>query len=493
MSTPATDRGAASGIGASDTSFFGHPRGLSTLFFTEMWERFGFYGVRAILVYFMTAALAKGGLGFSTSKAGIVYGMFLAMVYLLSLPGGWIADNILGQQRSVLYGGILIAIGWFIMALPGEAAFYTALTIVVLGTGLLKPNVSTIVGGLYSAEDKRRDAGFSIFYMGINVGALIAPIICGYVGEKINYRWGLALAGVGMTAGLIQYSLGAKYLGDAGLPPPPNPQARRQLLIGSLSILAIAGIVAGLASGGVIRITADNLSFAVGAFLTILTVLVFGWLLKGADWSAAERKKLAAIIVFFVASALFFSAFEQAGSTLSLFAQRNTRLSLMGWDFPASWFQALNSIFIVILAPVFAAMWVRMGKREPSTTTKFAWGLIFVGLGFAVLIPVANQTNVSPLWLTLTYLLHTIGELSLSPVGLSAMTKLAPQRIGSLIMGVWFLSISVGEFIGGRVAAVYEQFPLGLIFGAVAGFSIVVGLLLFLLVRPVSRMTGDVN
>jgi len=458
-----------------------------------MWERFGFYGVRAILVYFMTATLAQGGLGFSTAKAGIVYGLFLAMVYLFSLPGGWLADNILGQQRSVLYGGIIIAIGWFIMALPGEAPFYLALTLVVFGTGMLKPNVSTIVGGLYSAQDKRRDAGFSIFYMGINVGALISPIICGYVGEKINYRWGLALAGVGMSAGLIQYSLGAKYLGNAGLPPPRNPEARKQAVMGALVILVIGGMVWGLSSAGVIQITPDNLSNAVGIFLTILTLLVFGWLLKGADWSAAERKKLAAIVVLFIASALFWSAFEQAGSTLSLFAQRNTRTSLFGWDFPASWFQSLNSIFLVILAPVFAAMWIKMGKREPSTTTKFACSLIFVGLGFAVLIPVAGQTGVSPLWLTLTYLLHTIGELSLSPVGLSAMTKLAPQRVSSLVMGIWFLSISVGEFIGGRVAAVYEQFPLPLIFGAVAGFSILVGLLLFTLVRPVSRMTGDVN
>ncbi len=441
-----------------DTSFFGHPRGLSTLFFTEMWERFGFYGVRAILVYFMTATLAQGGLGFSTAKAGMVYGIFLAMVYLLSLPGGWLADNILGQRRAVLYGGIVIAIGWFIMALPGETPFYLALTLVSFGTGLLKPNVSTIVGGLYRTGDHRRDAGFSIFYMGINVGALISPLICGYVGEKINYRWGLALAGIGMTAGLIQYSLGAKYLGDAGLPPPVDSKARKQAILGVLVMLVIAGMVGGLASAGVIQLTPDNLSNAVGAFLTLLTLLVFGWLLKGADWSAAERGKLAAIVVFFIASALFWSAFEQAGSTLSLFAQRNTRLSIFGWEFPASWFQILNSLFLIALAPVFAAMWVRMGKREPSTTTKFAFGLIFVGLGFAVLIPVGNMTGVSPMWLTLTYFLHTIGELSLSPVGLSAMTKLAPQRIGGLIMGIWFLSISVGEFIGGRVAAVYEQF-----------------------------------
>lgn len=477
----------------SDTGFFGHPRGLSTLFFTEMWERFGFYGVRAILVYFMTATLANGGLGFSTAKSGIVYGIFLAMVYLLSLPGGWIADNILGQQRSVLYGGILIAVGWFIMAIPGEAAFYTALTIVVFGTGLLKPNVSTMVGGLYGPDDKRRDAGFSIFYMGINVGALISPIICGYVGEKINYRWGLALAGFGMTAGLIQYSLGTRYLGNAGLPPPPNPKARRQAQAGAATIVAFAAAVGGLAWAGIIHLTPDNLSNAVGAFLTLLTLLVFGWLLRGAEWSGEEKKRLAAIAVLFVASALFWSAFEQAGSTLSLFAQRNTRLNVFGWEFPASWFQSLNSIFLVILAPVFAALWVRMGKREPSTTTKFAFGLIFVGLGFAVLIPVGNLTGVSPMWLTLTYLLHTIGELSLSPVGLSAMTKLAPQRIASLIMGVWFLSISVGEFIGGRVASVYERFPLPVLFGVVAAFSVMVGILMFAIARPVSRLTGDVN
>lgn len=486
MSTPAVDT-------KTDTSFFGHPRGLSTLFFTEMWERFGFYGVRAILVYFMTETVVKGGLGFSTEKAGLTYGIFLAMVYLLSLPGGWLADNIFGQQRAVLYGGILNAIGWFIMALPGEAAFYTALSLVSLGTGLLKPNVSTIVGGLYGTNDKRRDAGFSIFYMGINVGALIAPLICGYVGEKINYRLGLSLAGVGMTAGLVQYVLGAKYLGNAGLPPPPEPAARRQAIIGALVILVIAAMTAALVAGGFIRLTTDNLSNAVGAFLTVLTLLVFAWLLKGADWSAAERKKLAAIVVFFIASALFWSAFEQAGSTLSLFAQRNTRLSILGWNFPASWFQILNSVFVVLLVPVYTLMWGKLGDKEPSTTAKFAWSLIFVGLGYAVLIPVANHTGVSPIWLTLTYFLHTIGELSLSPVGLSAMTKLAPQRVASLIMGVWFLSISVGEFIGGKVAAVYERFPLPLIFGAVAGFSITVGLLLFLLVRPVSRMTGDVN
>jgi POT family proton-dependent oligopeptide transporter len=471
--------------------FFGHPRGLSTLFFTEMWERFGFYGVRAILLYFMTASLQHGGLGFSTAKGGIIYGIFLSMVYLLSLPGGWMADNLFGQRKAVLYGGILIAIGYFTMALPGIASFYAALTLVVLGTGLLKPNVSTIVGGLYAPGDHRRDAGFSIFYMGINVGALLAPLLIGWVGERVNYRYGLGLAGIGMTLGLIQYLLGAKHLGDAGLPPAPNPKARRQALIGGAVIAAIAVLVAALSTAGVIHLTAEGVDDAVGLFLTILVAVVFGGLLLSSQWTPVERRRLSAIFVLFVASAMFWSAFEQAGSTLSLFAQRNTRLSLLGFSFPASWFQILNSAFLVALAPVFAVLWIRMGKKEPTTTTKFSLGLLFVGLGFAVLIPVAGGVAVSPLWLTLTYLLHTIGELCLSPVGLSAMTKLAPQRIAALIMGVWFLSISVGEFIGGQVASVYEQFPLPVLFGVVAAFSVLCAVGLTLFIKPMRKLTGE--
>jgi len=473
------------------TTFFGHPRGLATLFFTEMWERFGFYGARAILIYFMTARIAQGGLGFSTSQAAIIYGLYLSLVYLLSLPGGWVADNILGQRKAVLYGGIIIAAGYYLMALPGLVAFYGALTLVVLGTGLLKPNVSTIVGGLYAEGDPRRDAGFSIFYMGINTGALIAPFIIGTIGEKINYRYGLAIAGLGMTFGVIQYLAGAKHLGDAGYPPAPNPIARRRALIAGGVIAVIAIVIAVLASTGVI--SAKGISDGFGAFLTILTVVVFSALLLSPGWTPVERKRLAAIFILFLASAMFWSAFEQAGSTLSLFAQRNTRLSVFGLGFPASWFQTLNSIFLVIFAPVFAVMWVKMRNREPSTTIKFTLGLVFVGLGFAVLIPVANGTAVSPMWLVLTYFLHTIGELCLSPVGLSAMTKLAPARIAAMIMGIWFLSISVGEFIGGRVAALYEQFQLSTLFSIVALFCIACAAILVCFNRPMKRLSGGVN
>jgi POT family proton-dependent oligopeptide transporter len=313
------------------------------------------------------------------------------------------------------------------------------------------------------------------------------------VGEKVNYRYGLGLAGVGMILGLTQYVLGAKYLGDIGLPPPPNPKARRQALTGAGIIVAAALVIAALSWAGMIHITAEGVDDAVGLFLIVLYTVVFGGLLLSSKWTPVERRRLSAIFVLFVASAMFWSAFEQAGSTLSLFAQRNTRLSFIGFSFPASWFQVLNSLFLVILAPVFAVLWVRLGKKEPTTTTKFSLGLLFVGLGFAVLIPVAGGVAVSPLWLTLTYLLHTIGELCLSPVGLSAMTKLAPQRIAAMIMGVWFLSISVGEFIGGQVASVYEQFPLPVLFGVVALFSILCAVGLTLFIKPMKKLSGGVN
>ncbi len=472
------------------STFFGHPRGLATLFFTEMWERFGFYGMRALLILFMTAPAVTGGLALSVAQAGLIYGIFTALVYLLSLPGGWIADNLIGQRKAVLYGGILIAAGYYTMALPGYTAFYTALTLVVLGTGLLKPNVSTMVGGLYAPNDTRRDAGFSIFYMGINIGALLAPLICGYVGQTINWHYGFGLGGIGMTIGLIQYVLGAKHLMDAGLPPKRNAAAIRQAGIGLGVSLALVVLVTGLSAAHLIHISPESISNALGLFLTIVVIGVFSWLLLDSRWSPIERKRLLAVLVLFIASALFWSAFEQAGSTLNLFADRNTRLSFAGFGIRASYFQSLNSLFLVTLAPVFAALWVRLGSREPSTTIKFAFGLLFVGLGFAVLVPVANGNAVSPLWLVLTYFLHTLGELSLSPVGLSAMTRLAPQQIAGLVMGVWFLSISVGEWIGGRVAALYEQFPLPAIFGVVALFCVVCAALLTLFNKPMKNLTA---
>jgi POT family proton-dependent oligopeptide transporter len=480
-----------------NTSFFGHPRGLSTLFFTEMWERFSFYGMRALLILFMTATIEHGGLGFPTSKAGAVYGLYTAMVYLVTLPGGWIADRIVGQRRAVLWGGVVIALGHYSMAIPRLDTFYLGLALIVIGTGLLKPNISTMVGDLYTPEDHRRDAGFSIFYMGINVGALLSPLVCGYLGENINWHYGFGAAGVGMTLGLIQYVLGAKYLGSAGLAHSGTGNDRRlfrNVLIGGAAVVA-AGTLLWLTVG--FSPSAESLSDIFGVLELLIVVVFFGWLLTAKGYSAVERRRFRAILVLFIGATLFWSAYEQAGSTLNLFAENQTNLH--AWDFPlwglfrASYFQSFNSVFIVALAPVFAWLWVWLGPKEPSSTAKFSWGLLFVALGFAILIPVAASSNLSPWWLTLTYLLHTIGELCLSPVGLSAMTKLAPARAVGLIMGVWFLAASVGNYIGGRVASASASVPLPILFSVVAGSCLVLAVVMIFLIRPMKHLSQGVN
>jgi POT family proton-dependent oligopeptide transporter len=487
----------------AETGFFGHPRGLATLFFTEMWERFSYYGMRALLILFMTASVDKGGLGFNVVKAGALYGFYTAMVYLLSLPGGWFADRIIGQRRAVLYGGILIAAGEFCLVAPSLTTFYCGLGLLMFGTGLLKPNVSTIVGQLYKPSDHRRDAGFSIFYMGINIGALLAPLACGWVGERISWRLGFGLAGIGMFAGLIQYVLGAKYLGDAGLRPSKsdNPEhdrrQKRHAALAAIAVLALFGVVGGLAASGRIDVTAQLISSALGVVLIAITAAMFSWLIFGPGWSPVERKRFSAILVLFVASVLFWAIYEQAGSSLNLFAERSTNKSVLGFAFPASWFQSVPAIFVVVLAPVFAWFWIVLGRHEPSSPAKFSWGLLFVGLGLVLLVPAAAAAShgvfVSPLWLTTTYLLHTIGEMCLSPVGLSAMTKLAPQRVAGLMMGMWFVSIAIGDYLAGKAASLYETLPLTALFGWVGLFVIGAAAVLALIVRPTVRLMGGVK
>ena len=484
---------------AQDRAFFGHPGGLSTLFFTEMWERFSFYGMRALLLLYMTAPLSAGGLGFDTAKGGAIYGLYTSMVYMATLPGGWIADRLIGPRRAVLYGGIIIAAGHFSMAVPSLTMFYLGLFLIVIGTGLLKGNVSVIVGKLYGDADIRRDAGFSIFYMGINLGAFLAPLVCGYLGQQVSWHLGFAAAGFGMLIGVIQYVMGSTNLGDAGIAPAPAPtpaiaaQWKRQVQTwvgGSAAVVVLAGLATYF---GVIQVTATQVSDAAGVFLLLVVLGFFGWLFFSGGWTPAERKRLYVIAVLFFAASLFWSVFEQAGSTLNLFAARSTRNEVLGYAYPSSWFQSMNSLFIFALAPVFAWLWIRLASagHEPSSPAKFAFGLIFVGAGFAILvIPALSEpgTLVSPMWLTATYFLHTIGELVLSPVGLSAMTILAPARIGGLMMGVWFLASSVGNFIGGRVAGVYESFALPTLFGAVAAFAVLAGLILLAFVPSMRRL-----
>jgi len=495
----------------SDTAFFGHPRGLATLFFTEMWERFAYYGMRAILILFMTATLETGGLGFDVSKAGAVYGTYVALVYMLSLPGGWVADKILGLRRSVLYGGILIMLGQLCLAVPGASLFYPGLALIVLGTGLLKPNVSAIVGDLYTREDLRRDAGFSIFYMGINLGAFISPLIVGGLAQSPWFRgvleawglrpenswhWGFGVGAIGMFFGLVQFVLGWKHLGDAGVHPsvPPASEAgrsaRRQFWMGLGAIAAVVALVAWLVGNGTLSVETVTNAFS---WLYAVVVVVFFMVLFGlGDWTRDERKRLIVIVVLFAGAAIFWSAFEQAASTLNLFAQNNTRNAIFGWSFPASWFQSVNALMIIALAPVFAWVWLALGKRDPSSPAKFAVGLLFVGLGFAVMIGAAQANAggnlVSPMWLVVTYLCHTIGELCLSPVGLSSMTRLAPDRVKGMMMGVWFLAASVGNLIAGRVAGLYESFTLTQLFTAVTVFALVASLIMFALVGPIRRM-----
>ena len=427
------------------------------------------------------------------------------MVYLLCLGGGWIADRITGQRRAVLVGGILIAAGEFSLVVPGEGWFYLGLILLMMGTGLLKGNVSTIVGQLYAKGDHRRDSGFSLFYMGINTGALLSSIICPLVGERISWRLGFGVAGIAMLAGLIQYVLGAKYLGSAGLYTVSSGDVeldRRQKRGASQAlgtVLGLFALVGLLGVMGVIPLSANGLSAALGWALLGISAAVFSWMIFSRGWSPEERKRSAAILVLFIASALFWGSFEQAGSSLNLFAERSTNRNVFGWLFPAGWFQFVQPIFVVALAPVFAWLWLTLArkKKDPSSPAKFALALLFAGLAFAVLIAPSkiamSGVQVSMSWLIMTYFLQTLGELCLSPVGLSAMSKLAPDRAAGFIMGIWFLSTSIGNWLAGRAASLYSSMPLPTLFASVAWPTFGAAVVLVLLIKPTMRLMSGVK
>jgi POT family proton-dependent oligopeptide transporter len=556
--------------------WFGHPGGLATLFFTEMWERFSYYGMRALLTLFMTAPVAMGGLGWPTEKAGPIYGLYTAMVYITALPGGWIADKLIGPRLAVLIGAIVIMSGHISLMFHGVPTFYLGLFLIVIGTGFLKPNISAMVGELYDVDDARRDAGFSIFYMGINIGAFASPLVCGFLAqhpgfasaiEKMGFNplhswhWGFGAAAVGMGLGIIQYLLGTtklgrvfQYLALVALlgflgymtysilsysgPPAPALVGETAEVVGGinatmimlvakwLSILTLAGcgvllfkhrkfsygilsFVLGIGLffsnvgnvDGLVTATAILVDI-VGMILLVFPMAYFTRLFISKDYSETESKRLYAIPVFFFAAAIFWSAFEQAGSTLTLFADRFTTNALFGASFPSSWWQSVNALLIVIFAPVFAWLWVKLAKtgKEPSSPMKFGIGLFLLGLGFAVLAWGASLTGdpadpvrVGPIWLFTTYLLHTLGELCLSPVGLSTMTKLAPERLAGQMMGVWFLASAMGNFIGGMVAGLFEQFPLPLLFGAIFGTTLIATIVMIALVKPVRALMAGVH
>ncbi|MEP6836243.1 MAG: peptide MFS transporter [Gemmatimonas sp.] len=494
------------------TGFFGHPAGLRTLFFVELWERFSYYGMRALLVLFMTAPIAAGGLGMPTAEAGPIYGMYTASAYLMCLPGGWLADRLIGQRRAVLMGGIIIMIGHIILAFPGVSTFFAGLLCVVVGTGLLKPNISTMVGQLYSTEDERRDGGFSIFYMGINLGALLAPLVTSSLAQEqwfkdlltgwgiapeTSWHWGFGATAVGMFIGVVWYIIDSKTLGDAGKAPAvsgPNEAAllRRKFFMGLGVFAAVLVVLVALQALGVMSFNVEKVSKLFGTGLLLTVVAFFVWLFASGGWTAEEKKRLVVMTVLFLGACVFWSVFEQAGSTLTLFAERSTRNELFGVSFASGKWQSVNSLWVIILAPIFAWLWVKLGNRNPTSAAKFSLGLLFVSAGFALMVPAAqlaaNGNRVGWWWLLGCYFLHSVGEMCLSPVGLSAMTRLAPARVGSLMMGVWFLATSVGSFIGGSVAGLYESLALPQLFGVVAAYALVFAVILALLINPIKKM-----
>ncbi len=432
-----------------ERSFFGHPRGLATLFFTEMWERFSYYGMRGFLILYMTKALA-----FTDAKASTAYATYVSSVWLTPILGGLIADAWLGQYRSVLIGGIIIALGHFTLAFPGLPFLYAGLALIVIGTGMLKPNISTMVGGLYEPGDERRDAGFSLFYMGINLGAFLGPIIAGRLAEGVDWHVGFACAGIGMTFGLIQYVVGRRHLQPAIDRLAAQKAARK----------ATTDPTTGRAGG---RLTAD-------------------------DW-----RRISAVVVLFLFASLFWGAYEQAGSTLTLFADRYVHLDLLGLKLYASWFVSVQAAFVIILSPIFAWLWVRLGPRQPSSPAKFALALLFVGVAFVLLMPAGSLAQsgvkVSPLWLIAAYFIQELGELCLSPVGLSLVTKVAPVKLVSFVMGIFFLSNFVGNWLAGWSARFISTVPLVTLFGVTAAVTIGAGLMLFLLLRPIRSLMGGVR
>ncbi|HTL33988.1 MAG TPA: oligopeptide:H+ symporter [Kofleriaceae bacterium] len=518
-----------------DTAFFGHPAGLSTLFFTEMWERLSYYGARAFLFVYMTTAVTKGGLGMGAGAAGLVMALYMSSVYLLSLPGGWIADRFLGQRKAVTFGGIGIILGNVLLALPGDATFYPGLCAIAIGTGLLKPNISTIVGQLYRKDDIRRDAGYTIYYMGINIGAGIAPFVATLIAQNDSFRalladhnldpnlcWkvGFAVPAVGMLFGVIQYLIGYAKMGEAGLHPhiPDDPKrAARDRSVLIAIVGGMAGIIAlgfGLDASGVVHLTRDLIGNIFGVGLLVAAVLLFVGLFQTAR-DADERKGITAMIPLFIGAIAFFAIFEQASTTLSDYAERFVNREVVGIHLSSGGYQFFNAVFIVILASPFAFMWLKLAKagKEPSPVLKFSIGMLLAGLSFVVLLPtlssiteldhlqkaapkdqiesVAPHLRVSGLYLVALYFVSTLSELFISPVGLSSMNKLAPQRLAGMVMGTWFLATAIGNYLAGRAAGFSESRGYTFLVYTLIISSFVVAAVLFAVAPMIKRMMAS--
>ena len=514
-----------------DKAFFGHPAGLKTLFFTEMWERLSYYGARTFLAIYMTTEIAYGGRGMTKAETGLVMALYMSSVYLLSLPGGWIADRFMGQRKAVTVGGIGIALGNAMLALPSDTMFFPGLAMIAIGTGFLKPNISTIVGQLYKPDDVRRDAGFTIYYMGINIGAGIAPFIGMLIAQSPSFRatladngidpnmcWKIAFAApaVGMVLGLIQYWIGWNNLGEAGLHPTvPTDKVKASKDVTRLR--ALAGSIVLVIGGGlafhvfVSPIDGQTLGDVFGVGLAIAAVVVFMGFYKNAR-DEGERKRISAMIPLFLGGIAFFAVFEQASTTLSFYAENIVQRDVFGIYLPASFYQFPNAIFIVLLASPFAFMWLKLAKagKEPSPVMKFAIGMVFVALSFVIMLPTLGLAEsaacttkvmgpagklidpscnlVNPGYLIGLYFMSTIAELFISPVGLSSMSKLAPVRLAGMVMGTWFLATAIGNYIAGRAASLSEANGYGFLFKTLIVSALVVSACLFAVAPRIKRM-----
>jgi POT family proton-dependent oligopeptide transporter len=458
--------------------------------------------MRALLILFMVAPIEAGGLGFQTPNAGSIYGSYTMAVYLLAVPGGFLADRLLGAKRSVLAGGLTIAAGHFAMAVPTLTSFYIGLVLIALGTGLFKPNISTLVGALYTRDDLRRDSGFSLFYMGINVGAFIAPIVTGFLAQSATFKgwlsaagfdpahswhWGFGAAGVGMSISMLLFARKMRELKEPeAAPMSPGPAFKRD---GFYIAIATVGLLA-------LALLSDVSGFRWLRWLFILVPLA--GVLYGASQKNPEARRLAAVGIYFIAAMIFWAIFEQAGTTLSLFADQLTRNEIAGVAFPSAWFQSANPIFVILLTPIIAVLWLKLGAQQPSSPAKFGLALVFLAAGFLLMIPAASyaaEARVSPFWLLGLYFLFTIGELLLSPVGLATMTRIAPARMTGLVLGVWFLATALGNKLAGDIGGAFtasDPDTLVLSFLAQAGIVAAAAALMFALAPIVKRLSeGD--
>ena len=498
---------------SSSKTFFGQPTGLSTLFFTEMWERFSYYGMRAILILFMVAPIAEGGMGLDDKTSGAIYGLYTMFVYLMALPGGWLADRFFGLRKSIFYGGCIIAVGHFLLAFSYHETFFIGLLFIVVGTGLLKPNISSMVGEIYPSDDQvRRDAGFSIFFMGINLGGLIAPLIVGYLGENVNWHYGFAAAGVGMIAGVIQYRLTEKNLGNIGLEPSrladPVLDKKREKNIRNgiiITVILLTGFLTLLITK---TIVIDPVIFAgsSGIVIVVCVVLYFAYVFIFENLDKTERKSVAAIFIMFLTAMAFYAGYEGQGSSLNLFAERYTDLFIGSFEMPASWLQSAPSFFVLAFVPVFAWLWIFLAKKKmnPITPVKLALGLIFMGLGYLVMMQASTilvgGEKPLPAWLITTYMLLTFGEICLYPIGLSAVTKLSPKRLVGQMMGVFFMALALGNLVAGLYAGEFDSNTITNnpsvlldLFGLIVKIMFIAGLVVLIFSKPIRKLMGNIN